>query len=47
MEPFGKLVGAGGGVLTLPANEPDAGALMMAIKEKNPDFNADKFKLKE
>ena len=47
LEPFGKLVEAGGGVLTLPANEPDAGALMMAIKEKNPDFNADKFKLKE
>lgn len=47
LEPFGKLVEAGGGVLTLPCHEPDVGALMMAIREKNPDFCPEDFVLKE
>lgn len=47
LEPFGRLVEAGGGVLTLPAHEPDVGALMMAIREKVSDFDADNFNLKE
>lgn len=47
LEPFRKLAEEGGGKLVLPRQEPDTGALMMAIREKNPDFNADNFVLQE
>lgn len=47
LEPFGQLVEAGGGELVLPRHEPDVGALMMAIREKNPGFDADTFVLQE
>lgn len=47
LEPFGELVRAGGGTLVLPRHEPDVGALMMAIKEKNSGFDADSFVLQE
>ncbi|MCI8543457.1 N-acetylglucosamine kinase [Acetatifactor aquisgranensis] len=47
LKPFGRLVEAGGGKLVLPRQEPDVGALMMAIKEKEPDFDADNYVLQD
>lgn len=47
LEPLGRLAKESGAVLTLPCFEPDVGALMLAIRHKNPDFNADGFALQE
>ena len=45
--PLSKLAKESGAVLILPRFEPDVGALMLAIKQKNPNFDANSFSLQE
>ena len=47
LDPLNALAKRAGCTLKTPCFEPDAGALMMAIKHKNPDFEAGSFTLKE
>lgn len=47
LDPLSALAQKAGCTLKTPCFEPDVGALMMAIKYKNPDFKAESFALKE
>lgn len=45
--PLKKRAQEAGAVLALPCYEPDVGALLMAIRHKNPDFDVRSFTLRE
>lgn len=47
LAPLRELVTQAGGQLVKPALEPDAGAVMMAIRFRQPDFDVRKFVLQE
>lgn len=47
LNPLSELAKKTGCTLKTPCFEPDVGALMMAIRHKKPDFEADSFSLKE
>ena len=47
LKPLGEWITGAGGTLVKPVHEPDAGALMMAIRHDRPDFDARRFVLQE
>ena len=47
LKPLGELIARSGGTLVKPAYEPDVGALMMAIRRHQPDFDPKRMILQE
>lgn len=47
LSPLREQAGKAGAVLTAPCHEPDVGALLMAIRHKNPAFDVAGFTLRE